>query len=172
MDGYLMKETRPWGSFRVYLFNDRFEPKWARQFVRKLAQEHPQVQKGNRLRSHMESILRKVGTDASTTVKVISVNPLSRLSLQYHSRRSEEWFCLRGDAVATLGSDLRRHTLGVGGNVSIPIGMQHRLESTSGSEVLEVATGTFDENDVVRLADDFSRVGEYVPGQPVGIAIR
>ena len=56
-----------------------------------------------------------------------------------------------------MGSELRPTTLGVGDTVSIPQGVLHRLESTEGADILEVAKGTFDEGDIVRVEDDYSR---------------
>lgn len=89
------------------------------------------------------------------TVKTIQVNPDSRLSLQSHHSRSEEWFLLRGDAYAVLGS--REHLLTRGMGFKIPVGAKHRLGSRKGAEILEIAIGAFDEDDIVRFEDDYNR---------------
>jgi mannose-6-phosphate isomerase len=130
---------------------------WVHRLFGGLARAYPDAQKGGLLLKHLEGMLDKHGSRTPTTVKIISVNPNSRLSLQYHRHRAEEWFCLKGNAVATLGESLVRHPLGVGETVSVPLGVLHRLESAAGADILEVATGHFDEQDIVRLADDYAR---------------
>jgi mannose-1-phosphate guanylyltransferase/mannose-6-phosphate isomerase len=89
------------------------------------------------------------------TVKVITVNPNSRLSLQKHINREEEWLCLSGRAQVQI--DHRDLVLNVGDKVSIPREGVHRLASDIGAEILEVAYGEFDEDDIVRIEDDYGR---------------
>lgn len=89
------------------------------------------------------------------TVKILTVEPDSRLSLQLHRQRREFWFVLDGDAEATVGDG--RRALGPGQALQIPPGTLHRLGTTGGTKVLEVSTGHFSENDVVRLEDDYGR---------------
>ncbi len=88
-------------------------------------------------------------------VRILTVKPKSRLSLQKHRHRDEEWLCLKGRADVQV--DDRKLTLGVGEKVSIPRGHLHRLGSEDGTEVLEVAFGKFRDEDIVRVEDDYGR---------------
>jgi mannose-6-phosphate isomerase len=156
LERYILKEERPWGTFRVHLLNRHLESKWAADFFEFLAKEYHEAQRGDRLHNYMKGLLS--GPGSAATVKILSVNPRSRLSLQYHMHRAEEWFCLRGEAVATLGAALGRLRLSVGSTISVPKGTYHRLESEKGAHVLEVSRGFFDEDDIVRVEDDYARV--------------
>jgi mannose-6-phosphate isomerase-like protein (cupin superfamily)/glycerol-3-phosphate cytidylyltransferase-like family protein len=94
-------------------------------------------------------------------LKTIHVKPRKRLSLQYHNNRSECWVLTEGDAIATLrnaaGKD-ERVPLKVGEMFTVPRGAVHRLESKKGGTIVEIALGSFDENDIVRLHDDHGRI--------------
>ncbi len=93
-----------------------------------------------------------------STVKVITVEPGSSLSLQYHNWRDELWVVLDAGAEIQLGDTVIRPQ--VGEKVFIPRSMVHRL-STAGDRsvrILEVSFGEFDENDIVRLEDLYGRV--------------
>jgi mannose-6-phosphate isomerase len=90
------------------------------------------------------------------TVKVITIDPGQRLSLQYHSKRSERWVCLRGEAITEIGE--KKAVLRPGQEATVPVGARHRLGAgKDGAEVLEIATGKFTEEDIVRLQDDYLR---------------
>jgi len=89
------------------------------------------------------------------TLKVLKVNPRSRTSLQKHAHRDEEWTCLSGKALVTIGR--RAFVLQVGKKAFIPRKRLHRVASVEGAEILEVSYGKFDENDVVRVEDDYGR---------------
>lgn len=91
------------------------------------------------------------------TVKVITVAPRARLSLQYHHTRDERWRVLSGSGVVWLGDE--RIDCVAGDDFFVPRETPHRLEA--GAEtltVLEVSYGMFDEEDIIRLADDHGRV--------------
>ena len=90
-----------------------------------------------------------------STVKLIYVNPKSRLSLQYHFNRSEFWRVLKGTAAVEL--DGENFILKEGDSLDIPRKATHRLGSHTGCVVMEIAYGHFDEQDIVRLEDDYSR---------------
>lgn len=90
------------------------------------------------------------------TVKLLSVNPHSRLSLQKHGHRDEEWLCLSGSAEVRVGHKTLR--MGVGDRATIPRGVLHRIYSKGGAEILEVSFGKFSEDDIVRVEDDYGRV--------------
>jgi len=93
-------------------------------------------------------------------VKRIEVLSGKRLSYQKHSKRAEHWFVVAGEAKVTL--DDRDIKVPAGEAIDIPIGSAHRVEN-EGTETLvfiEVQRGTYlGEDDIVRLQDDFGRVG-------------
>lgn len=92
-------------------------------------------------------------------VKKICVFPGKRLSLQRHRRRSEHWYLICGEVVATLGD--RDIPLGPGEALDIPSGTAHRIHNTGDREAcfIEVQTGAyFGEDDIERLADDYGRI--------------
>jgi len=91
------------------------------------------------------------------TVKILTIDPHSRLSLQKHRLRDEEWLCLSGRAKVQVGA--RTFQLKPGSKVFIPRMHLHRVGSEVGAEILEVAYGAFNEEDIVRLEDDYGRVG-------------
>jgi len=91
------------------------------------------------------------------TVKILKVNPRSRLSLQRHKFRDEEWLCLRGSAEVRVGTKSFR--MGVGDRALVPRNKLHRIYSEQGVEFLEVAFGRYSEDDITRVEDDYGRAG-------------
>ncbi|HEX2106858.1 MAG TPA: phosphomannose isomerase type II C-terminal cupin domain [Nitrososphaera sp.] len=99
----------------------------------------------------------KFHENKSCTVKLIYVNANSRLSLQYHKKRSEFWKIVKGTAMVEL--DGKNVTLQEGETITIPRQAKHRvLALETDCIILEIAYGKFDENDIVRLDDDYDRV--------------
>ena len=99
----------------------------------------------------------KFHENKSCTVKLIYVNANSRLSLQYHKKRSEFWKVIKGTAVVEI--DKKTIVLKEGETITIPRQAKHRvLALESDCIILEIAYGRFDENDIVRLEDDYQRV--------------
>jgi mannose-1-phosphate guanylyltransferase/mannose-6-phosphate isomerase len=97
--------------------------------------------------------------NALSTVKVITVEPGGALSLQYHHRRDELWVVLDdADARIELGEEVIQPQEGE--KIFIPRETAHRLTATGDRTVriLEVSTGEFDEDDIVRLEDVYGRV--------------
>jgi mannose-6-phosphate isomerase len=93
-------------------------------------------------------------------VKRITVLPRKRLSYQRHARRSEHWFIVTGTALVTL--DGTQTELTAGQSIDIPVGTDHRIENATDTQVvfIEVQHGDyFGEDDIVRLEDDYGRVG-------------
>jgi mannose-6-phosphate isomerase len=98
----------------------------------------------------------KFHENKSCTVKLIYVNANSRLSLQYHKKRSEFWKVIKGTAMVEI--DEKRIVLGEGETITIPRQAKHRvLALESECIILEISYGKFDENDIVRLEDDYQR---------------
>jgi len=93
-------------------------------------------------------------------VKRIEVLPGKRLSYQKHAKRAEHWFVVSGIAKVTLDDEEIR--VSAGHAIDIPIGLAHRVENdmTETLVFIEVQRGTYlGEDDIVRLHDDFGRVG-------------
>jgi mannose-6-phosphate isomerase-like protein (cupin superfamily) len=92
-------------------------------------------------------------------VKRIEVLPQKRLSYQRHSRRSEHWMVVHGEARVTL--DGREILLTPGKTVDIPVGSAHRIENTGTQKLvfIEIQQGSYlGEDDIQRLQDDFGRL--------------
>lgn len=91
------------------------------------------------------------------TVKVITVEPGHRLSLQRHENRGEMWLVL--DHAMHIELDGRQWDAQPGEYVWVPDGATHRLSNRLDTpcRILEVAFGDFDEADIERLEDDYAR---------------
>ena len=94
-------------------------------------------------------------------VKQIEVLPGKRLSLQMHRHRAEHWVVVQGEAQVTIGREVKKVLANE--SVFVPAMTAHRLENL-GSEplrIIEIQTGPYvEEDDIIRLADDFWRVSE------------
>ena len=100
--------------------------------------------------------------------KILEVNKGSRLSLQYHERKTETLYLLSGKVSLTFRTVAHdelpsaelitpaAQTIWLPGqSVHIPVCTIHRFEAIEESVLLEVSTP--DLTDVVRLQDDFAR---------------
>jgi len=98
----------------------------------------------------------------ASTVKIITVSPDHRLSLQYHAKRSEFWRVLSGSGIASINGEDKPAK--AGDEFEIGVGVKHRLAAgPEGITVLEIALGDFDENDIVRVEDDYGRTAPAGP---------
>ena len=101
---------------------------------------------------------RVLHEDKNFQVKRIEIKPRSRFSLQKHFKREEKWTIASGDGLVTLGE--LEIPVQAGSVIEIGIGVVHRIQNI-GKEPLvfiEVQFGDYlGEDDIVRLADDFSR---------------
>ena len=91
-------------------------------------------------------------------VKTVVVDPGCRLSLQLHHRRAEHRVVVQGEARVTIGEEVS--VVLPNQSVYIPLETAHRLENPGAEPLalIEVQTGDYlDEDDIVRLADDFWR---------------
>ncbi len=97
-------------------------------------------------------------TNEQVTVKIITVEPGQRLSLQRHRLRSELWTIIDGPVDVEVSGIPR--SLNSGEHVWIPQLAMHRMGNSSPQtvRVLEVAFGHFDEDDIERFDDDYERV--------------
>lgn len=97
--------------------------------------------------------------DEVSKVKLITVLPGKRLSLQSHDKRTEFWVLTEGKGLMTLGKF--QFELEAGDKIKIPVKMKHRIENTGDVllKFVEVQTGSyFGEDDIIRYEDDFGRV--------------
>lgn len=90
-------------------------------------------------------------------VKRLVIQPGHRLSLQYHQGRSEHWVVVQG--VATVIRDDEVFELHPNESCYIPVRCRHRI-ANEGPEplvIIEIQYGMCDEDDIVRLEDDYGR---------------
>lgn len=150
LDGFhlnISKEdrTRPWGGF--YVIEESQAADFARIFF-------------------PEERLDKLNLSGKLSPKILIVAPQKRLSWQYHHRRAEIWKCIDGQlAVATSNTDeeLETRVLQTNETVRLQQGERHRLIGLDDwgmiAEIWQHTDSSFpsDEDDIVRLQDDFGR---------------
>jgi len=138
-------DTRPWGGFYV------IDEAQAALFVQHY---------------FAEENLSELKITNKLSPKILIVGPHQRLSWQYHHRRAEIWKCIDGKVgVMTSDTDHEdiRHTLQVGDIIKLKQGERHRLMGLNDwGIVAEIwqhtdETNPSDEDDIVRLQDDYSR---------------
>ncbi|MES2893599.1 MAG: phosphoheptose isomerase [Bacteroidota bacterium] len=137
--------SRPWGGFFV------LDEKDAEKFI---SLYFPHLTKD------------QLTISGKLSPKILIVAPNQRLSWQYHFRRAEIWKLIGGTAgVVTSDSDEEKETtiLAIGDIIQLKQGERHRLIGTeSWGIVAEIWQHTekenpSDEDDIVRLQDDFGR---------------
>lgn len=98
--------------------------------------------------------------------KILIVAPGKRLSWQYHNRRAEIWKLVEGTAaVVTSNTDEQKEVsvLNIGDIIQLRQGERHRLIGLDNwGMVAEIWQHTYpanpsDEEDIIRIADDFGR---------------
>lgn len=98
--------------------------------------------------------------NVSSTVKIISVKPRQALSLQYHLHREEFWHVLSGSGTVLIGDKkkLKKFTAKPGKEFSVAVKELHRIMAGDGHLIiLEIGTGKFDEQDIIRTEDKYGR---------------
>ncbi len=99
---------------------------------------------------------RKFTENESSTIKLINVTAGQSLSLQYHLKRSEFWVILAGNPIVTVG-EKNTHAK-VGDEFLILQKEVHRLAARDlDVQILEIAFGEFQEDDIIRIADSYGR---------------
>ncbi len=89
-------------------------------------------------------------------LKKIFINSNQQFSLQYHNNRDEHWIIVAGSGIITIENS----SFPVQFNESFLIskGKRHRLKaSDDGILFYEVQTGICNEDDIVRIEDDYGR---------------
>jgi len=90
--------------------------------------------------------------------KLIHINANSKLSRQYHVKKDESIFVMKGELTLELGIDELRQTLVLKEGQSFriaPYTVHRFVATTSGVDLIEVSTPEL--KDVVRLADEYGR---------------
>lgn len=112
----------------------------------------------------IKELLEDTGQNLSP--KFLLVAPHSRLSWQFHNRRAEEWVVVCGQVgVVTSDDDTEKEEvmMGEGRRISLGRGTRHRLTGKDNwGLVAEIwvhsdPSNPSDEEDVVRLQDDYAR---------------
>jgi mannose-6-phosphate isomerase len=136
---------RPWGGFLV--IDESQAQKFADQFFEGIT---------------IDSL--KIGGKLSP--KILIVNPDSRLSWQYHHRRAEIWRVYQGTVGIIRSNDDNQKpliTLNEGDQIRLKQGERHRLiglgEQALVAEIWQHTDrdNPSDEEDIIRLQDDFGR---------------
>ena len=136
---------RPWGGFLV--INDKQAQEFANKFFDGIDIESLKI-------------------EGKLSPKILIVKPNSKLSWQYHHRREEIWMVCRGKVGISRSYDNNQNPiikLDEGRQVKLEKGERHRLIGWDDYAVLaEIwqhtdSNNPSDENDIVRLEDDYGR---------------
>ena len=138
--------NRPWGGF--FVLDEKEAEKFIALFFPQLTRE-------------------KISISGKLSPKFLIIAPDKRLSWQYHNRRAEIWKLIEGKAnVATSDNDEETESvvLNKGDIVHLQQGCRHRLigDKEEWGIVAEIwqhteAEKPSDEDDIIRLQDDFGR---------------
>jgi quercetin dioxygenase-like cupin family protein len=93
--------------------------------------------------------------------KILFLKKGHRYSLQYHEKKKETQYLLKGKIKFYLGENadaLEEKILNPGEKLTVYPMVIHRAEALEDSEILEVSTNDLD--DVVKLSDDYGRSGK------------
>ena len=146
--GYRFERTdfnRPWGGF--FVIDEADAPRFVAEYFPGLSEEE------------------LIG-DRKVSPKILLVAPQKRLSWQYHHRRSEVWRVLEGPVGIMRSNTDEQTTVRAyrpGEVITLSKGERHRLVGLDGwGKVAEIwqhteADHPSDEDDIVRLQDDFGR---------------
>lgn len=91
-------------------------------------------------------------------VKMLTVNPGQKLSLQMHRRRAEHWVVVEGTVLLTRNDEVGEFS--ANDYYHIPAGARHRIENSGGevARIIEVQEGSYlGEDDIVRFDDMYGR---------------
>jgi mannose-6-phosphate isomerase-like protein (cupin superfamily) len=137
--------NRPWGGFFV------------------IAEEQAQAFFNQYFEGLDVSTLKRGG---ALSPKILIVAPGKRLSWQYHHRRAEIWRVIQGQVGvkrSTNDKEGELEILNIGDTITLQQGERHRLVGLDDYAVIaEIwqhtdANHPSDENDIVRVQDDFGR---------------
>lgn len=138
-------DARPWGGF--FVLDETQAQQFANQYFGGLAVDALRI-------------------SGKLSPKILLVAPHQRLSWQYHHRRAEIWRVVSGTVgVITSPTDEEGplKTYGPGEQITLRQGERHRLIGLDGwGQIAEIwqhtdAAQPSDEDDIVRVQDDFGR---------------
>ncbi|UPL47749.1 phosphoheptose isomerase [Hymenobacter sublimis] len=138
-------QTRPWGGF--FVIDENQAQQFADTYFDGLSVDDLRI-------------------SGKLSPKVLLVAPHQRLSWQYHYRRAEIWRVVEGTVgIITSPTDEEGElkTYGPGEQITLQQGERHRLIGLDGwGTIAEIwqhtdASQPSDENDIVRVQDDFGR---------------
>ncbi|NPA73434.1 MAG: mannose-1-phosphate guanylyltransferase/mannose-6-phosphate isomerase [Epsilonproteobacteria bacterium] len=141
------------------LVTKRGDSQSIKEIVQKLKKTNPEVIKFGR------SVYRPWGKYTvlkeypNFKVKIITVNPGKKLSLQKHMHRSEHWVVVKGIAEVTKEDDT--FLLRPNESSYISIGQKHRLSNPGQVplKIVEIQVGEYlGEDDIIRYEDEYDRV--------------
>ena len=95
-------------------------------------------------------------------MKLITVKPGEKLSLQRHKHRSEHWIVV--DGIAKVEIDSKELILKDNQSSYIPLGAKHRLSNPGKNNLIliEVQCGSYlGEDDIQRYEDNYGRTSKY-----------
>ncbi len=146
IDVHNIDTQRPWGGF--FVITEKDAPQFIEHFFKEIDQND-------------------LIAGAKLSPKILLVQPQKKLSWQYHHRRAEIWKLIEGKAsIATSDTDVEKNkiSLNIGDIVKLKQGERHRLigDNNEWGVVAEIWMHTdplkpSDEEDIVRLQDDFGR---------------
>ena len=96
--------------------------------------------------------------------KILHINAGHELSIQYHNRKDETIYLLRGEMIYKVqpeGGELEDVRLKIGEAYRITPLTVHQMVAVTDCDVLEASTPDLD--DVVRLSDKYGREGTSAP---------
>ena len=102
---------------------------------------------------------KSIYAEKNFLIKILKIYPKSKISLQYHNKRSEHWIVVEGCASVTKGK--KTFKLNKDESTYIAKGEVHRLsnETKTNLVLVEVQTGVYlKEDDIVRLEDIYGRI--------------
>jgi len=86
--------------------------------------------------------------------KILTINKGARLSLQYHTKKHETLYVLKGKCLMEIQG--KKTVYKPGEAAVIPIGVRHRFAAPYGRVTL-LEVSTYHPDDTVRLKDDYDR---------------
>ena len=138
-------ESRPWGGF--FVIDESQSQQFADAYFGGLS-------------------VKQLRIAGQLSPKILLIAPQQRLSWQYHHRRAEIWQVLQGPvgvAISDTDTQGEVRTLAVGERIFLRQGERHRLIGLQDwGVVAEIwqhtdAVHSSDEDDIVRVQDDFGR---------------
>tara|TARA_Y100000593_G_C4320080_1_gene343277 strand:+ start:1929 stop:2423 length:495 start_codon:yes stop_codon:yes gene_type:complete len=96
--------------------------------------------------------------EKNVKVKKIIVKPDKRLSLQLHTKRKELWHVISGSGTVQVGN--RTWSITSGDKIEIDEYDVHRVKCSGLIDLvfIEIQTGVCQEDDIIRIEDDYGRV--------------